>query len=498
MRMGMGTRTGSSFVLLLLGMALSLLVVLVVLEVPGRADVTGSFRLDVGFSPIDCRFWFLSDPDAGGFEPLSDQPCEGTIFRFDVQTDAGVFVTVSGLTAGFHVHIGTTGFEDALISLSMSLGALDLAGTLVFAQPFADGLLPTGQRVPLCLEEEIGSGSCPLLFVKKRLELTLSLGGLTWENLALFEDVNFPDYCQDFFVGSLEVSYYDLFGCVPPLKGVDTSLTYGAQSQQFGFGDVIALEGQTPSGITVRATTGICAEQLVNAIKKHVWRYTVNRDCYGGVQTPSVKPPMVFSFETLSLEGIPLAAGLRADVRIRCGSLAGSAEAGAFFACAFEGVGTITGGPLFDTVTITLGTFSPLGAGMLSDLEVQAAGGPVTLQMRISPSTLLPTFVLFTATFPVNPDTNPAELRLQLRGDPSLIGVDGRLRLWRAGLRLQIDLSYDIDPLTRTLDFDRLAVGAEAAAGVIGFDAEVILLETGTDPEGAFLVGGALGLTVRF
>ena len=465
---------------------------------PALADVTGSFRLEVGFGPLDCRYLALLDPITGEPAPFGDQPCEGTVFKFDVQTEISFYITVSGLTAGLHTHTGATGFEDIIISFATTLGALDIADTFVFAQPFADGILITARTVPVCLEEELGSGICPLLFVKKRVEMALSLGGMTLSNLTMFEDVAFPNYCRDAFVGDLDASFYDLFGCVPPVKGVDTGLTYSAQSQQFGFGDVITLEGQTPSGITVIASTGICAEQLINATKKHAWPYSVNRDCYGGVQSPSVKPPLLFSFESLRLEGIPVAQGLSADAHVRCGSIQGSAEAGSFFPCAFEGVWTLQGSPLFDSLTLTLGAFDPLGAGTLEDIELQASGGPMSLLLRLSPSGLSPTFVFFTATFPLNPDTYPGELRLRVQGVPSLVGFDLRLRVWRAGLRLEAELGYDVNPLTQSIDFDRLTVSAQAEAGTTNLDASITVLEGGTDPETAFLLGGSLGLGVNF
>ncbi|GEM_PF-1677554 len=490
-----------------LSCALALVVALGFFGTIAKADVTGSFGVNLAFAPIDCRWLVLMDPDASAPTPLpfADQPCENTVYKFDLQTDLNVNVTISGLTMSIHSHAGTTGFEDIILTFATTLGALDITSMFVFAQPFAIGLAPDGQVLNLCIVEPgdtpaTADDSCQTLFVKKRVEASISLGGVTFSNLAMFEDVTFPNYCVDFFIGDVTASLYDLAGCVPAIKGLDTPIYYGAQSQNFGFGDVVFIEGQTPSGITVRAETGICAEQLVNATKKHVWDYRVNSDCVSGAASQGVKPPVVFSFEKLFIEGIPLAAGISVDIQVLCGSLEGSAEPNpfgpTFFQCQAGSTWTITGGPLFNLIQISTLLEQILGPASLSDITVLAAGGPLLLIMDIDPADLAITFLFAQANFTINPDTNPASLRIRVIGTPGIAFMDWRLSIARAGLSFFADIDWDV--ASGSFDFDDLTFGMVAEAGIITVESSLFIDEGGTNPETAYLVGGSLNFTVSF
>ena len=463
-----------------------------------RADVTGLFEVKVGASPLDCREFLLLDPDTGGPLPLADQPCEDTPFRFDLQTRLDLDLAVSGLVFGVHTHAGTTGFEDVVLSAFNALSPFDLGGTLMFAQPYANAFLPTGEEIPLCLEDAPGSGRCPLLFVRHSFGIDdFSIGGAAFGAVAYLEDVNFPDYCLDFFIpGDLLASFFEREGCVPALKGVDVPSAYGPQSQSFGFGSLFTVEGQTPSGIAVQVETGICLEQLVRSMKNHIRPLRVNRDCVADVGPP--KPPLLFSFEKLFIEDIWLTEHLTLDMAVLCGSLEGSAEVGIFFPCNLLSFWTITGGPLLDSITVEVRFEQILGPASLADIAVVARGGPLFLYLEIRPLTWTATTAFAQATFTVNPDANPAELRLRAWREPGLSWVEARLALRRGDLQLATTLRLDVDPVTQTLDFDRLELGMGTKAGVLEVGADFVLKEAQTVPEGALLAHGKLGLSVKF
>jgi hypothetical protein len=465
-----------------------------------KADVTGSFGVNLGFAPIDCRYLTLADPASGLIYFFNDQPCEETVYKFDFETDLNINIAISGLTMGLHSHAGTTGFEDIILTFAAKLGALDITDMFVFAQPFAEVTLLDGQDINACIVDpgddptSVLDDSCQTLFVKKRVDMSISLGGVTFSNLAMFEDVTFPNYCLDFFIGYIDASLFDLAGCIPAPKA--PGQTYSAQSQTFGFGDVVTIEGQTPSGITVTAETGICAEQLVNAIKKHSWDLRVNADCVGN--TDVVKPPMLFSFEKLYIEGIPLAAGLTLDTNVLCGSLEGSSEVGIFFQCNFSTFITLTGTPIFNSISIASNFENILGPATFTDVEVIAAGGPLFLLIDFSPLDWTVTFIFAQANFTINPDTNPASLRLRAIGVPDLVFFDVRLSISRAGLNFFADLDWDVDSTTQTFDFDDLTFGLSAEAGIVTVDASVVINEGGTTPETSYLAGGEISFSVSF
>ena len=476
-----------------LSIALAALMALSFYSATTKADVTGSFGIHLSFEPIQCQNLPLFD-----ILNFPDQPCEKTFFKIDFETSININITISGLTVGIHAHTGVTGFEDIILSFATTLGALDITDTFVFAQAFASVFLLDGEEIPTCLEDQLGSGVCLTLFVKKRVDMSISLGGVTFSNLAMFEDVNWPNYCLDFFLGFVDASFFDLFGCIHPIKGLDTGVVYNQQSQEFGFGDVITLSGQTPSGITVTSITGICAEQLVNAIKKHTWDHVVNADCVGN--NVVVKPPVLFSFEKLFIEGIPLTPNLTLDVSVYCGSLEGSAAVGAFFPCNLFNTITVTGGPIFDSITVTSGFEDILGPGTFTDVEVTASGGPLFLIIDFDPATFTPTFIFAQASFTLNPDTNPASLRLRAIGIPNIVRFEALLTVRRAGLTFTANTRWNVDAFTHTFVFRDLRLGLSAAAGIVNIAGDILIRGQtgGTGTRGAFLVGGDVTFTVAF
>jgi hypothetical protein len=256
-----------------------------------KADVTGSF--DIHFQMIP--------------EGLQTEAVE---FYFDIQANLQVNVTLSGLTIGTDIGFGTTGIEFAIITLDTSLGALTVNDTFVFAPPFACGLEAEGNGS----NTAEWSGQCPgqyvttigeVGFVKKRIELELNIAGITINNLALFEDVDFPDiqggsnHEHDHFTDG-DVYYVTTWN-----NDVDDA------TPTFGFGDVITLSGQTVSGITVTGRTAFCADDR-NYIKKRNWAWEVNKACtatLGGAIEEiegGAKTGFFFEEEYLGISGVNL------------------------------------------------------------------------------------------------------------------------------------------------------------------------------------------------
>lgn len=279
-----------------------------------QADVTGSFELDIALIPEGAQ-------------------TEAVKFDIDFQANLVINITLSGITFGADLGFGVTGVEFAVLSLTTNLGALAVFDQFVFAEPFACVLFTGGSVSDLNTINGGGQlvGQCPgqqvipigdgdgdgvidraVGFVKKRISIELNIAGISLSNLALFEDVDFPDiqggndHEHDHFDGNLA---YDL-------SSINTDVD--DQTPTFGFGDVISISGQTVSGITVTGTTAFCASG-VNYIKKRNFVWEVNEACtsgFGNGTTPiegGAKTPLLFEQEDLWVEGIELG-GVTLDI----------------------------------------------------------------------------------------------------------------------------------------------------------------------------------------
>jgi hypothetical protein len=421
----------------------------------GYADVTGSFGIQVSFAPIACQSVIVQSPSV----PLGDQPCESTVFKLDFETDLTINITISGLIIGLHSHAGVTGFEDVILSFAATLGGLEVKDTFVFAQPYGLIVAGDGQTIPACYENEPGSGTCDTLFVKKRVEVTLSFGGVTLSNLALFEDVNFPSP-----------------GATKPLGAV-----YTAQSQSFGFGDVFTLEGQTPSGITLLFQTGFCAENKSNSIKKHSFSFSVNPDCVAGAQTPSLKPPLFFDFEKVAIQGIPIAASLTTEFTALCTGV---------LTCSFTNSFALTSTILFSLIKVSFTFENITGPFTFSSITLQLQSAPLTLTLVFS-SLLELTSVSATVALTLNPDTNPASLSLSLSGSPGqgINSLKATLGVVRGGLTLSIASSFVGE--NGAVKFSKLTLGAVANVDMLQVEADI-----GLEPTG--IANADLGIVLNF
>jgi len=292
------------------------LIFVIGLATTAQADVTGSFDLHILALPMGSQ-------------------TEAVQFFFDIQANLQVNITISGLTLGFDIGFGTTGIEFAIINLNTNLGALQVNDQFVFAEPFACTLF-TGGAVSNSNTTAAGSlaGQCPgnnvvaigdgdgngiadseVGFVKKRIGLELNIAGITINNLAIFEDVDFPDIQGIGGGGTHEHDHFD-GTLLYDLSNVNSIVD--DQTPTFGFGDVISISGQTVSGITVTGLTAFCASGR-NFIKKRSFDWEVNKACsagFGNGSTPlegGAKTPLLFELEQLWIEGIELG-GIAIDI----------------------------------------------------------------------------------------------------------------------------------------------------------------------------------------
>ena len=261
-----------------------------------KADVTGSFDLNIQMIAMGTQ-------------------TEAVQFNFDIQANLQVNVTLSGLTIGADIGFGTTGVEFAILNLNTSLGALQVNDQFVFAEPFACTSFPaagqcSGENV-IAIGDGDGDGVVDRAvgFVKKRIGLELNIAGITLNNLAIFEDVDFPDIQGG---GGHEHDHFDGTSAGQTTYNVGAiNSTVDDQTPTFGFGDVISVSGQTVSGITVTGSTAFCASGR-NYIKKRSFQWEVNKACtagFGNGSTPvegGAKSPVLFEREDLTISGVEL------------------------------------------------------------------------------------------------------------------------------------------------------------------------------------------------
>lgn len=343
------------------------------------ADVTGFFKVSVDIIP---------QTTSVGSTPV----------QVDFQNDLTFTLQLGYFGWNFHGHGGVTGLEDIITSIFLAGGGFRLESSFVMSQAFQNIFTASGFAIPSCLPITPGSGQCGLFFVSTRLLTSLSFGGVTFTNLAIFEDTVFPD----------------------PNLAKMPGAAYNAQSQAFGFGDVISFTGQTHGGVTINASTGICAQNQPLQLKKHDLDYSVNPDCAPGATTSL---PFFFDFESLSITGIPIAPGVIGGVAIECITI---------FACSYSNSLSVTGGPIPFSASFMLSDLMTFSFQSVAVTLTQGAGS-LTLQVGSGGAISLSSIDL---AFLLNPDVNPARLNIFLSGAPGL-GIDSlniSLNALRAGL----------------------------------------------------------------
>lgn len=330
---------------------------------------------------------------------------ELSIINFDIENALDVTAVISGLSTHFHTHFGIGGIEDVIVTANATLGALDVSTILVFAR------YPFGSTVPFY---------AALHFIKKAVHSAISLGGVTFTNDAQFEDTN----------------------------------AFASQTPAYAFGDVVALSGQTPSGISISASTGICMQLIPDSIKKHfkITPWTVNPDC---ATTP--KPDILFDFETINISGVPVAPNVTGSATVSCVKVA---------ACSLVTSFKISGGPVPFSTTLK---FTDLLSLSFSGATITLTSGAGTMTISIT-STGAIGVVKVVMNAVLNPDTNPAALIMSISVTPG-IGLTSAfviLDIERAGLSFSAEVDFGGGPPAK---FTGLTFSLSVPGSLLSLDA---------------------------
>lgn len=260
-----------------------------------HADIVGNSRVDVMMEPIPCT---LVD------EIKLDTPCEKTLLMFDIESIIAATLVTDHLSLTTNFAIGIAGLEHTILTLGATIGEIDLISEIWFATPF-EAVVDVNNHPNVVM---IPPGE--ILFVKKRFTTIANIGGVTLRNLAMFEDVTFPNPNADYGSSDCDGDG-DVEGtCV---KGVETNPATQYQTQSFAFGDIITLTGQTTSGVTVTSEIGICATRASNSVKKFSAVGSVNPECHS-----QPKPEILFDSTSLSISGIPIAPQITSNAQVNC------------------------------------------------------------------------------------------------------------------------------------------------------------------------------------
>ena len=301
------------------------------------------------------------------------------MLEFDLQNEINLSLVISGFRTTFHGHFGLAGVEDMILTMAVLIGSLDLETQMVFGRFDNDDTIPDKEQ---------------LTFIKKRVTTTFNFGGVTLKNLAIFEDTNFP------------------------------------QTPELAFGDVMTISGQTTSGVSIEAQSGICADTTTNAIKKHTWSFSVVPECH---QEP--KPELAYTYEKLTISGIPISAGMTGKAVIECIQVQ---------ACELTQTILVSGGvvPLSATFTIEdLFTFT-FGTATLT-----FSSGPGSLAITFDDTGQISLIVVRLAPT-INPDTNPATLNVfgNVQPGEGLTSGSIGIEVTRGPLTFEADANFSEGP----------------------------------------------------
>ena len=298
------------------------------------------------------------------------QTSEVGLLQIDFQNSLTATVVTSGLSGTLHTHFGLAGIEDAIVTGQATLGALDLSHKIVFARFPAGSITPSG----------------PLSFLLSMLKTEMALGGVTIANTAMVENTGWPN------------------------------------DNAVAFGDALEVMGSTPSGVRVTSETGFCLTRIPDKIKKHkLADVSVDPDCAGGI-----KPELIFGYETLTIDNIPVWQQALLDVQIECVQMS---------RCDFLETLKMTGLPVPLTTKISVS-----GLFNFNGLEMSVPTGLGTVKLILDANGQLG--IRSTSLITLNPDTNPASLRTDFLFAPgqglSLAGFDFNVQrgVFNAGAKL--------------------------------------------------------------
>ncbi|MBI1729595.1 hypothetical protein HY229_02890 [Candidatus Acetothermia bacterium] len=367
------------------------------------ADVTGSFGTHISFHP-------------------QTTSSELSIVDFDIENALDVTTVISGLSVKLHAHFGIAGIEDVIITADATMGILDVESKTVFGRfPFFGFPIPVHDQ---------------LRFFGQQVKAQMTLGGVAFTNIALIQD------------------------------GV--ALFVGPQTPGVVFGDVMRLSGQTISGITITAETGICVTQDQVDIKKHqdIFDYTVNFFC-SSLFTGKSKPDILFDYEDLLIEAVPIAPGITADGEIYCDFILALFNVGCFVDTFFD----ISGGPIPFAAEIELLQFSdPFDFNSLiffNGAKINLTTGSGTFIFNINEDGTLGNLeLLYKAT--LNPESNPATLSFDLLIAPGVgvLNFELMLEVVRSGLTFTTTVDFIPGPSTAAV-FNGISFGLATSTGLV-------------------------------
>jgi len=416
----------------------TLLIVALVVGVSSAvaSAVTGSFTVHISLAP-------------------QTRAEEKVPFDIDFEFILDLKFTVSGLTFSFQNAMGVTGIEHAVFNLEANLGALTVHDDFVFATPFS--CAPADKAPTATLFGDVANSFCgwgvgpigSLLFVKKRVQAVISLGGITLDNLAMFEDVNFST--PTWFGG-----YYLYDQAVAETDDVDGDGVYDQNDQAFRFGDILKVSGETPSGIKITSIAAfnaspaelpvgplIFVEQGWNCVKKKCWDGTVREQVEP--DTTGAIAKLFFFKEDIIVENIRIGA-LRLDMLMT-----------------FLPTGI---GPSFGWTTIASIDIPPIGnLRIVYDNDMMAS--PVLVGILDDPSGYTTRLLLTTAVGQIlaSLDSHFNIRRLRIITDLSLDPAPARLRL---DTRFRWDVKYACQVGTSTTIIDTTTETACTAAPPAG------------------------------
>jgi len=204
-------------------------------------DVSGQWSVATIVMPVPASL-------EGGIQ--LDTPAEMTLLKFGIESELDFTATIWDAALHFNSAINIAGLERVIVDGSVSLGLFDAKLEIWSAVPFETVtdvshftnwvVLPPGD----------------LMFVKTRLEISGTFGGLSFNNLVMLEDVKFPNPNADF---------------VP--------LQYSVQTQSFHVGDILTITYNPYPGVTVQSITNIRANPGSRPVKGYSAPGRVDIDC---------------------------------------------------------------------------------------------------------------------------------------------------------------------------------------------------------------------------
>ena len=352
---------------------------------------------------------------------------EISLIDFDVVNELNLTISISGLSNTLHSHFGIAGVEDAILTLDGVMGFLNFNAQLVF------GRFAFGSIVPFYDE---------LHFISKTVTAELGFGGISLVNIAQFADTN----------------------------------AFVSQSTAYAFGNSISVSGQTPSGILIAAETGICLQIDTLAIKHHALSTrSVNPDC-----ATEPKPDLLFDFETIFIENVPLAPAVTSDTIIFCQTIT---------ACQLLTTFNFSGGPIPFSTSLFFENLINVDFGFA---EIALNSGPATLSLFIGSNGTLGLVSLNLLTT-LNPEANPATLSITANAVPGIGLTDAivGLTIQRAGLVFGVTAVY---VGAATIDFSEITFNlATTLPNSLG----TLNTEASFDPVGG-LQQGEITLRINF